>query len=333
MEEGKITQGVDESLYSEKSLFLLNIKELRDLGRKFGVPSPTTMKKKELVDYILKVVYGEITAPIKNSYGRPSVREFDLDKCIEKIKKNVDVSDELKTATLENFGTMKVASYKEVPETGEIETRVYFTDGNKCYLRVRQFVESKGDIEIPQETANKFHLQNFDVVEVIVSDDMFKIVSINAKKIETKFDKLFVDKNKITSGVTRDFYLRTKEKVKQEIEELSKSCEVENIKLIVVGRNKYAGKNTDSITYSPNEDKSSLYKKLIQVVGFGEKAVFEGHDFVLAIEDADEFEEIANSFDKDISSRVKKYIRTALPKFTFLGNSVLLFRVETENHY
>ena len=37
---------IDENLYNEKSLYLLNIKELRDLGRKIGVPAPATLKNK-----------------------------------------------------------------------------------------------------------------------------------------------------------------------------------------------------------------------------------------------------------------------------------------------
>ena len=46
--------------FNERSLLMLNIKDLRDIGRKFGLSSPTTMKKKELVDKILKIVYGEM---------------------------------------------------------------------------------------------------------------------------------------------------------------------------------------------------------------------------------------------------------------------------------
>ena len=77
---------IDKNLYNEKSLYLLNIRELRDMGRKFGVPSPTTMKKQDLVDYILKIVYGEINPPIRSSCGRPNSREFDMNRYVDKIK-------------------------------------------------------------------------------------------------------------------------------------------------------------------------------------------------------------------------------------------------------
>ena len=78
---------IDENLYNEKSLYLLNIKELRDLGRKIGVPAPATLKKQDLVDYILKIVYGEIDAPKRSSFGRPNVREVDMEHYLAKIKK------------------------------------------------------------------------------------------------------------------------------------------------------------------------------------------------------------------------------------------------------
>ena len=70
---------IDENLYNEKSLYLLNIKELRDLGRKIGVPAPATLKKQDLVDYILKIVYGEVDTPKRSSFGRPNVREVDME--------------------------------------------------------------------------------------------------------------------------------------------------------------------------------------------------------------------------------------------------------------
>ena len=78
MEENYKGSEIDENLYNEKTLFLLNIRELRDIGRKFGVPSPTTMKKQELVDYILKIVYGEVQTETRSACGRPNVREFDI---------------------------------------------------------------------------------------------------------------------------------------------------------------------------------------------------------------------------------------------------------------
>ena len=46
---------LDKNLYNEQNLNLLNIRELRLIGRKLGVPAPATLKKQALVEYILKV--------------------------------------------------------------------------------------------------------------------------------------------------------------------------------------------------------------------------------------------------------------------------------------
>ena len=43
--------------------------------------------KQDLIEYILKIVYGEV-APTRSNYGRPNVRDFDMDSYVKKIKKN-----------------------------------------------------------------------------------------------------------------------------------------------------------------------------------------------------------------------------------------------------
>ncbi len=324
---------IDNDFYSEKSLYLLNIKELRDLGRKFGVPHPTTMKKKDLVEYILKVVYGEVSTPIKSSVGRPSKRDFDLDKCLRKIEKNVDVSGKLKAASLENFGVMKVANFEGKSEVKEIETRIYFEEDGKCYLKVHQFVKSNKDYEIPKEVANKLSLKNYDVVEVIIFDDMFKIISVNLKKVSGTLDDLVICDNRLFSGTKRDFYLSTKEEIKEKIDNLSKDFEEKGTKLIVLGTKNYSGKTTSCITYDLSEDKASLYKKLVYLIGICENAILENADFLLVFEDANEVEKIANSFEGGVSERIKKYLRSALSKIAALGNIIALFRCDVDKKY
>lgn len=324
---------IDKSLYSEKSLYLLNIRELRDLGRKFGVPAPTTLKKKELVDYILKVVYGQVSVPIRSSFGRPSVREFDMDKYVSKIKKNSEISSELKGVKLKNFGTMKVAEPKERYIENEIETRAFCRDGEKCYLRVREFVASPDDIEISPELVEKFRLEDFDVVEITRNGDMFKIISVNGIKRRTCFDKISVDGTKLRSGKTQDFYLSTKEEMKDTLESLSRECGESEIKLIALTREMLTGKTTQCVLYDEDEGSSKIYKKFVYLIGLCEKAVFEGQDFVLAIEDADVVEENLEYFEKDVSLRIKKYIQNSIPKFSSLGNVVLFLRLEREVNY
>ena len=53
----------------ENEIKLLGIHDLRVLARNYGVKSPTTLKKEELIELILKVYNGELT-PVKNNMGR-----------------------------------------------------------------------------------------------------------------------------------------------------------------------------------------------------------------------------------------------------------------------
>lgn len=324
---------IDSSFYNEKSLFLLNIKELRDLGRKFGVPAPTTMKKKDLVDYILKVVYGEVNVPIKSSVGRPSTREFDLNKCLKKIEKNVDVSGKLKSASFENFGTMKVASFEQTSEISNIETRIFSFEDGKYLLKVHQFVRSAKDFEISKEIADRFELKNFDVVEVIICDDMFKIVSINSKIVGGNLGEITICKSKLKGGTKRDFYLSTKEEIKDNIKDLSSKFENEQAKLVVLGTSEYTSKNTTSVVYDKDEDTDVLYKKLVHLIGFCENIIYKGDYFLLVFEDAEEIEKIINSFDENVTKRVKKYLNDALERFVKIGNIIVFFRCEKDKKY
>ena len=60
------------NLYTKDELLGLGIYELRDLGRDVGVPSPTTLKKEELVDKIIGIIYGDVPKrAVGKGRGRP----------------------------------------------------------------------------------------------------------------------------------------------------------------------------------------------------------------------------------------------------------------------
>ena len=66
---------LENNMFTRDDLLSQGIYELRKLGREVGVPSPTTLKKEQLVEAILAVIYGE--KPKRNvgkGRGRP-VRE------------------------------------------------------------------------------------------------------------------------------------------------------------------------------------------------------------------------------------------------------------------
>lgn len=330
-----IRENIDKTLFNEQHLHLLNIRDLRDMGRKVGVPSPTSLKKRELVDYILKIVYGEIEIPVRNSGGRPSIREFDMDRYISKIKSDTSFLNDITKYKLDSdFGLMAVSSSDENYVSGGcIENKIFYTDGTRCVLRKRQFIESPDDIEISKSLAHKLKLENFDVLEVMEFEGMCKIITINGIKVKDKFVGLNIDGKPVEKGNTANFYLRTKEEIKAAIESLENSCTKNNIKLIVFSRNEYMASCSQCVTYSETEEASAIYKKFMIFAGFCEEAVYGSEDIVVVVENIEDVENLVDSFDADISARIKKHLQSLITKIITLGNAFISFKIEEEVTY
>lgn len=322
---------IDENLYNEKTLFLLNIRELRDIGRKFGVPSPTTMKKQELVDYILKIVYGEVQTETRSACGRPNVREFDINHYIEKIKRKTELTPELIKVKLDDVDSIfKVADEGEKVLTKEVVQRIFVEDENKFFLRERGFVASQTDIEVPELIVKKLKLENFDVVEVIISDDAFKIISINGEKATDYESEI----NKVgKAGQKQVFHLRTKEEIEEEIKNLEKICESNGVELLVFSNKEYKGSHTQSVVIEEGERAAKIYKKFIGFVEACEKCIFENQNIVVAIDELDRVMESIESFDEESSSRIKKHLQQKVEKLLSLGNALNIYKLESEKQY
>ena len=326
---------IDANLYNEKSLYLLNIRELRDMGRKLGVPSPTTMKKRDLVDYILNIVYGEVEPPVRNLYGRPNSRDFDMTKYLDKIKKNTDVEHKLKEARLyensdiENF-TLKAAAPKERSLMGEIEQRVEFIEDGRCELRVRQFIKSDIDIEVPMQYAKNLGLENFDVVEIIYSPRGIKLVSINGKKILEKIKPFKVCDENILAGSRKVFHIRTKEEIEKNINLTIENCNNQNLKLVYFGQEKTAEISNiaaeDCFVIDGEEDVRVRFKKFMMFVEYCKKQVFENKNIVIIIGEISDVENIINCLEYDIGERMKYNLNEDIKSFVRLGNVILTFK-------
>ncbi len=331
MEENYKGSEIDENLYNEKTLFLLNIRELRDIGRKFGVPSPTTMKKQELVDYILKIVYGEVQTETRSACGRPNVREFDINHYLEKIKRKTELTPELLKVKLDDIDSIfKVAEHEGQNLTKEVVQRIFVEDDGKFFLRERGFVASQTDIEVSASIAKELKLENFDVVEVIISDDMFKIISVNGEKI-ADFESVI---NKVgKSGEKQVFHLRTKEEIEKEIKKLEYICENNGVKLLVFSNKEYFGKNTHSVVVGDGELSTKVYKKFIGFVEICEKYVFENQNIIVAIDETDRVFEVIDSFGEDSAERIKKHLQQKIEKLLSLGNALNIYKLETEKQY
>jgi len=326
---------IDQMLYNSKSLGLLNIRELRDMGRKFGVPSPTTLKKDKLIEYILKIVYGEVATPSRSNYGRPSTRDFDMPKYIEKIKKNSDMTSELIKATLDNdFGSMTVSSpSSDYDAEDDIETRVFFEENGKFYLRVHQFVSSNNDIEISVSIVKRYNLENLDIIEIIKADEFYKIVTINGISIGGKFGSLTISGRSVVKGDNQVFNLRTKEEIENSINEIVETVEGSNLKLLIFSNKKYLDNENLNATYSLDEENSKIYKKFMNLVKTCEKFCSESEDVVLVIENADDIQKMINSFESSVSERIKKHLKEMFSKFLNLENIVISYKIEEDFNY
>ena len=318
---------IDENLYNEKSLYLLNIKELRDLGRKIGVPAPATLKKQDLVDYILKIVYGEVDAPKRSSFGRPNVRDVDMGQYLAKIRKKTDVYDEVLSASFGDIESIfKVASPDESSKTNDVVQRVFVEDDKGLFLRQYGFVESESDVEVSKEIKQKYALENFDIVEAIINGKSFKIVSINGKVVDNKkdYDSEILGKYQV-------FHYSTKEEIKKEINKLLKNNK--GLKTIVYSRENYLKEATYYIEVDVNQNEQKAYKQFMSFVNLCEKCVFEGETIVVVTDEADFVEETLNSLDEDVSSRTKKHLQTRIDELLALGNALVVYKGETELIY
>jgi len=322
----KSYKGLDAetNLYNEKNLFLLNIKELRDMGRKLGVPSPTTMKKEALVGYILKIIYGEVATEVRNPSGRPNVREFDINHYVEKIKRKSNITPD------DVNSVFRVAEHIEKELTNEVQQRIFVEDDGKFFIRERGFVASKTDIEVTEEIVKNYGLENFDVVEVIVDAEVFKIISINGEKVND-LDSTIKQVGK--AGQKQVFHLRTKEEINKEFEKLEKECEENGVHFMAFSSYEYNGKNTFSIVTEEGEAFSKVYKKFITFVDACEKCVFENKNIMVAVSETGMVYDAIESFGEESATRIKKHLQQKIESLLKLGNALNIYKIEKESNY
>ena len=319
----KTEKRIDENLYNEKSLYLLNIKELRDLGRKIGVPAPATLKKQDLVDYILKIVYGEIDAPKRSSYGRPNVRDVDMNQYLTKIMKKTDVNDELINASFDDIESIfKVASPDESSKIGKVEQKTFVEEDGKYYLREFAFVGTDRDNEVSFEQKNKFGLENFDIVEVIEGGKSFKIISINGKIVNQ-----ITNETNENMGKKQVFHYSTKEEIREEM--LKSIRENQEMKVIVYSSDDYAGENVTYIKTDKTQETEIAYKQFMNFVNLCEKCVFEGENIVVITDESNFIENVIESFGDDSANRIKKHLHTRINDILALGNALLVYKKDT----
>ena len=322
---------IDKNIYNQESLRLLNIRDLRDIGRTFGVPSPTTKSKDELIDYILKILYGEVKGEVRNTRGRPNNRSFNQEKYLNEIKKRSIVRPDMFVYGEEEFDfSLKLASPDSVHiQEAEIKHRVFVKDENGSYLKVHGFIESAEDLTISKSIATKYNLENFDIVEIVEAGGLFSIVSINGKKVNNGLEDLECLGHTFKNGGKQVFHLSTKEEIETEIKNIKEHCTKSGAKFAVFAAD---GCDGDAVVkVDANDADEVVYKKLVQFISLTEKAIYDGESVVAVMTDTDLVERAINSFDEQIASRTKKHLQDKQEAFAKLGNVLLIFKLDEED--
>lgn len=191
---------MEANQYTREDLNKLGIYDLREIGRKVGVPSPTAMKKNELVDYIVGIIYG--TAEKKKDgmlRGRPArsgqktYQKFvDLIDKVESPKVNStfidDDSDFDRSFSYLGALSMKVASpSEEYRNDAETENELTLKKGVVCRVgdqyiaRKLKFIDNYYDAKISNEQVQQYNLQEDDIIEYLLGDynQVAQIIKIN----------------------------------------------------------------------------------------------------------------------------------------------------------
>ena len=184
------------------NLEMLRIHELRDLARKMGVKSPTTLKREELIKEINKIMQGEAKPYIKaNKQGRPArnqTNNFKLnDLFVPKFDEILDSDDNAYTQS--DFGEYTwELSMPQVVYTTETDMSVDecegFVDIRKGFgmLRKADFIPRKTDKFISPIIIKKFGLKSGDWVKgssrFIAADKPEVLVDVISDEISRKFD-------------------------------------------------------------------------------------------------------------------------------------------------
>lgn len=334
----KHIQKIDENIYNERSLSLLNLTELRNVARTLGVGAPTLKSKTELIKSILDVVYGKVERSSGKNSGRPSKANVNIEESLKKIRDKAYSRDKALNFSYDesDFGTIKVAAPSAAEDyfrDDELETRVISVQGDKFFMRKYGFLESADDMEIAKDVAKALKLENLDVVEVVFVEDFYRIVSINGERVSTRLDGFKIQDEVLRGGQKRFFYLSTKEKVREEILKIIDRSKVFDSKVYIFSKTEYVGENIVNVTYGDGDVGSAFYKKFYSFLEECGQSIVKNESFVLVVENMPDVERIIDDFEEDISVRVKIHIERMFTRFAKLGNLIITFRLETKKYF
>lgn len=183
----------------------LRIHELRDLARKMGVNAPTSKKKEQLIDEIMKIMNGE-SAPVSNKTkkGRPvrtSSENFDVVDFILPSQDELKLFNEYTDYQLEQekyhfMLNMDFAEYKDV-DLGESikEGCVEIKSEGFGIIHVKGLLSDNDDVYVNKITIKQLKLRSGDYVRAKCKKvkDNYPLVAYEIVKISEHSDKNYDD--------------------------------------------------------------------------------------------------------------------------------------------
>ena len=314
----------DKEIYSESALRILNIHELREIGRKIGVPSPTTMKKTELIENIIKIASGKIEAPARSNFGRPSLNKLSSSDFALKIRKNLEYEQDLENFKL-NFKVSPLSSPKQRSFVENVRQGIYTASGI-----VKLFDEQ--EIKISSEVAKSLKLEENDIVEAIVESGVAKIVTVNGVRVAGKLDFVKCFGETLCRGEAKELHYDFDEEKEKEIKKFISLFD-SKIQIMLFSQNKHEGTNLVNFVYDQNANFSQIYKKFVQFLMICDEKLQKNLDLAIIIENKNALESAFALLDDDVYGRLKENINEKIETNKKFGNFLIIFAKDEELIY
>ena len=163
--------------FSARELQKLDIHELRTMARQIGVSSPTSKKKADLINSIMRIVTGKELPELKNiNRGRPAKTkavDFDFYNPTFISAFDVNLDSEFIAASPSSDGAI---NKKNAMLSGVVSKQ---KDG--YYVKKFKFADTLDDSIIPGNLINIFGIKENDVLTYTKYRDALEIYTINGK--------------------------------------------------------------------------------------------------------------------------------------------------------
>jgi transcription termination factor Rho len=178
----------------------MNLLELRELARELGIPSPTILKKGELIEQTLGIINGDLEPATKSKRGRPPKQIKGLEGILEALKGEDKVESEYQTPMapkvkdnipkFDEENEQDILSEKD-DSLAEREGVLEIHNDGYGFLRANNYEPGEHDVYISNPQIKRFSLKRGDLVRGKVKnvtnnryDAIIKIISVNGIPVE-----------------------------------------------------------------------------------------------------------------------------------------------------